>query len=154
MSQGIHPSAPGLAVGITEEMIRSLVDAFYARIRADEVLGPIFNGKIEDWDAHLVKLSAFWSSVTLMTGRYKGTPMPVHAALPGIDRSHFLRWLAIFRDTADEHCPPAAAALFVDRAERIAQSLQMGIAIHRGELVPSPLRARAAAPPTDRPEGR
>lgn len=129
------PKAPGVAAGVTEPLIHDLVHAFYARVRADAVLGPIFNGAIHDWDAHLEKLCAFWSSVTLMTGRYKGTPMKVHADLPGITGDHFDRWLGLFRETAHDVCPPAAAALFIDRAERIAQSLELGIAIHRRQLL-------------------
>ncbi len=127
-----HPKAPGLEASVTEEMIRDLVLAFYARVRRDAVLGPVFNAAIGDWDAHLDKLCAFWSSVTLMTGRYKGTPMKAHAELPQIGAEHFRQWLGLFRTTAAELCPPDAAALFIARAERIADSLQMGIAIHRG----------------------
>lgn len=126
-----HPKAPGAAAGIDETMIRALVDAFYARVRADAVLGPIFNARVGDWDEHLAKLADFWSSVVLMSGRYKGRPMPVHAAIPDISDAHFQRWLQLFAATAREVCPPPAAALFVDRALRIANSLQTGIALHR-----------------------
>ena len=131
-----NPKAPGTAVGVTEAMIEKLVHTFYARVRHDPLIGPIFNAAIDDWDAHLSKLCDFWSSVTLMTGRYKGTPMRVHTELPGIAHEHFVRWLALFQATALTTCPPRAADLFVDRAHRIAESLQMGIALHRGELVP------------------
>ena len=134
-ARDIHPKAPGIAAGVTEDVIHKLVHGFYARVRADEVLGPIFNSAIEDWDHHLEKLCAFWSSVTLMTGRFKGSPMRVHAELPGISSTHFDRWLAIFRETARELCTPDAAALFIDRAERIAQSLELGISVHRGQFV-------------------
>ena len=134
-----------MAAGITEPMIRTLVVTFYDRVRADPLLGAVFNRVIDDWDAHLDKLCNFWSSVTLMTGRYKGTPMQAHAALPDITPAHFERWLALFQLTATRTCPPEAAAVFVDRANRIAESLQMGIAIHRGEgIVPSAKRAPAA----------
>lgn len=129
------PKAPGFSAGVTEPVIRTLVHAFYARVRADAVLGPIFNGAIDDWDAHLDKLCAFWSSVTLMSGRYKGTPMKVHADLAGISGDHFDRWLGLFRETARDVCPGPAAALFIDRAERIAQSLELGIAVHRGQML-------------------
>lgn len=142
------PKAPGISAGVTEPIIHDLVHAFYARVREDDVLGPIFNGAIEDWDAHLEKLCAFWSSVTLMSGRYKGTPMKVHAELPGIVGAHFDRWLGLFRETAHDVCPPAAAALFIDRAERIAQSLELGIAVHRGQIL-SP-GERLVAADTDR----
>jgi hemoglobin len=126
--------APGAAVGVTEEMIHTLVHAFYAKVRQDPVLGPIFNAAIGDWDEHLEKLVDFWSSVTLMTGRFKGAPMAVHARLPEIGEAHFARWLQLFRETAAEACPPPAAALFVARAEMIGQSLQLGIAASRSEL--------------------
>jgi hemoglobin len=140
-----HPKAPGIEAGVTEPMIRELVNKFYARVRRDAVLGPVFEAAIDNWPAHLDKLCAFWSSVTLMTGRYKGTPMKAHAELPEINSEHFRSWLALFRATAAEICPPAAAALFADRAERIAESLQLGIALHRGELP----AARSGAPPRE-----
>ena len=125
--------SPGYPLGVTEPMIHALVHAFYDKVRADEVLGPIFAAKIEDWGPHLGKMCDFWSSVTLMSGRYHGTPMIAHARLP-IEAGHFDRWLRLFEQTAGEVCPPEAAALFVDRSRRIAQSLQMGIAVTRGEL--------------------
>jgi hemoglobin len=129
------PSGPGSPVGVTEPMITALVTAFYAKVRADPALGPIFNRVIaeEDWPAHLEKLAAFWSSVTLMTGRFKGAPMQAHARIPDIRPTHFARWLHLFRQTAEEVCPPEAAALFAAKFEMIAQSLQLGIAASRGE---------------------
>lgn len=130
--QAPHPKAPGLEHAISEEMIATLVHTFYARVRADQLLGPIFERHVEDWDEHLAKLCAFWSSVALMTGRYKGRPIPAHAAIPEISGRHFVRWLDIFRRTAVETCPPGAAALFIDRAERIAGSLEGGLALYRG----------------------
>jgi len=131
--------APGAPVGVTEAMCRDLVDAFYARVRADPELGPIFNTAIGDrWDAHLAKLTDFWSSVMLMTGRFKGSPMAVHAALPRAEPADFARWLALFHQTALEVCPPEAAALFRAKADMIAQSLQLGIAVNRGVLPLTP----------------
>lgn len=133
--------SPGYPLGVTEEMIETLVRAFYGKVRADETLGPIFAARIEDWEPHLRKMFDFWSSVTLMSGRYHGTPMPAHARIAEIQPAHFTRWLQLFGETAREVCPPEAAALFVDRSQRIAQSLQMGIAVTRGEL--PPLHGRA-----------
>jgi hemoglobin len=127
-----HPKSPGLAAGITEDMIRELVHAFYAAVRRDPLLGPIFNAKVADWDEHLATLCRFWSSVTLLTGAYKGRPMLVHAAIPDLGATHFARWLALFKETAERVCPAAAAEIFVDRSQRIAESLQAGIAMSRG----------------------
>jgi hemoglobin len=126
-------NAPGFAVGIDEKLIGELVDRFYSAVRKDPVLGPVFGARVKDWDEHLTKLRAFWSSVVLMTGSYKGRPMPVHAAIAEISGAHFERWLELFAVTARNVCPPPAAALFIDRSERIAQSLQMGISISRGD---------------------
>ena len=132
--------SPGYPLGVTEAMIETLVRAFYGRIRTDPTLGPIFAARIGDWEPHLRKMVDFWSSVTLMSGRYHGAPMPAHARIAEIGPEHFARWLALFAETAREVCPPEAAALFVDRSQRIAQSLQLGIAVTRGEL--PPLHAR------------
>ena len=126
---------PGVAVGVTEAMIHDLVHAFYANVRADPAIGPIFNRLIGDrWDVHLAKLCDFWSSVLLMTGRFKGSPMAVHIGLAEIRPPHFARWLQLFKQTAEARCPPDAAALFVAKSEMIGQSLQLGIAAGRGEL--------------------
>jgi hemoglobin len=122
--------------GITETMIEELVRAFYAKVRADEVLGPIFEAKIRDWEPHLQQMFAFWSSVALMTGRYHGTPMVKHNRLP-VDASHFDRWLGLFEETAREVCPPQAVAHFMERARRIASSLEMGVAGAQGVILGS-----------------
>ncbi|MGD9804054.1 MAG: group III truncated hemoglobin [Hyphomicrobiaceae bacterium] len=138
MPRDPHPKAPGTPIGITEPMIKKLVHTFYARVRIDPMIGPIFNRTIDDWDAHLEKLCAFWSSVMLMTGRYKGSPMRAHVELPDITPAHFQRWLALFQATAIRTCPPVAAQVFIDRSRRIAESLQLGIVMHRGESVVPP----------------
>jgi hemoglobin len=124
--------APGYAAGVDEAMIRALVHAFYGRVRADPQLGPIFEREVKDWDAHLAKLCDFWSSVMLMTGRFKGAPMAAHARLEDIQPAHFARWLELFGQTADKVCPPRAADLFQSKARTIGRSLEMGIAVSRG----------------------
>lgn len=110
--------------GLDETLLAELVHRFYAKVRADAALGPIFAERIEDWGPHLDRMAAFWSSVALMTGRYHGAPVPKHAGLP-VTWAHFERWLALFRETARETCPPAGAAHVIARAERIARSLHM-----------------------------
>lgn len=120
--------------GIDEVMIDRVVRAFYARVRDDALLGPVFDARIADWETHLQRMCAFWSSVALMTGRYHGRPMDKHAPLP-VDARHFDRWLALFEETAYEICPPPAAAHFIERARRIAESLELGVAGHNGVLL-------------------
>jgi hemoglobin len=130
--------------GIDEAMIETLVRAFYARVREDDVLNPIFSSRIEDWEPHLARMCEFWSSVALMTGRYHGQPMAKHLPLP-IEGGHFDRWLALFEATARDVCPPKAADHFIDRARRIAESLEMGIATMSGVLLGKGQRFRRSA---------
>lgn len=122
------------ATGIDEALIDRLVEAFYDRVRDDDLIGPIFATRVEDWGPHLAQMKLFWSSVALSTGVYQGRPMPKHLPLP-IDARHFDRWLTLFRQTARDLCPPVAADHFIERAERIAQSLELGIAGANGVLL-------------------
>jgi hemoglobin len=117
---------------ITDEDIARLVPRFYARIRRDEVLGPIFNDAIEDWPHHLAKLEAFWSSVILTTGRYQGQPRVAHLKhADHMTRENFGRWLGLWAEVTDEEFGPHAAAAFQEKAGRIAESLQLGVQYHR-----------------------
>ncbi|NBB62953.1 preprotein translocase subunit TatC [Pseudomonas sp. ODNR1LW] len=120
--------------GIDEAMIDALVETFYARVRDDRLIGPIFANRISDWGPHLAQMKLFWSSVALSTGVYQGRPMPKHLPLP-IDARHFDRWLEIFVETANQLCPPVAAKHFIERARRIAESLELGIANANGVLL-------------------
>ena len=122
------------STGITEAMIEQLVRGFYARVRSDAALAPVFEARISDWEPHLQRMCAFWSSVALMSGRYHGTPMVKHTPLP-VDAGHFDRWLELFEATAGEICPPKAAAHFIERARRIAASLELGVASGQGVLL-------------------
>lgn len=101
---------------------------FYAKVRKDAKIGPIFNRVIgDDWDQHLAKMCDFWSSVMLLTGDYKGNPMVAHIRLKMIQPEHFEHWLALFEETATEQCVPDVAALFIAKAQNIARSLQLGM---------------------------
>ncbi len=120
---------------LDEAMIHDVVHGFYAAIRRDALLGPIFDAAIaaEKWPVHLAKMCDFWSATLLRTGRYDGRPLPPHLELPGLGEAHFRRWLALFRDTVAARCAPEIAGLFMDRALRIAHSFRLAIAFHRGE---------------------
>ena len=117
--------------GIDEPLIRRLVHGFYDAVRCDPLLGPVFAARVYDWEEHLEAMCDFWSGVALATGRYKGRPMQKHLPL-GLSPVHFERWLALFAAAAERLCPPPAAAFFIARARRIAESLQLGIAHSSG----------------------
>lgn len=119
-----HPAAPGLLVGVDEDLIRRIVVAFYARIRRDPQLAPIFDEAIRDWPAHLERMCDFWSSIILITGAYKGGVVEAHAGLAALAPRHFERWLELFNGAAAELGGAAQASLFSARALRIARRIE------------------------------
>lgn len=124
----------------TEDEVATLVHTFYARVRQDELLGPIFESHVEEWDHHLAKLVDFWSAILRRTGRFSGAPMPKHAAVPGLSAKLFQRWLNLFRENAAAQSNQAMARQACAMAERIAESLWMGYQINRDpDAVPTAL---------------
>lgn len=116
---------------IDETSIPPLVERFYTRVRVDPLLAPVFTA-VEDWEDHYRRLSDFWSSVMLSTGRYKGNPVALHLLhAASMTPERFERWLALWRATADEMLPPEAARAVRVTAERIAESLQLAVTYRR-----------------------
>ncbi len=132
-----------MTVQPSEDDIRRLVAAFYARVRQDALLGPVFAGAIGGseaaWERHVARLCDFWSSVMLTSGRYHGDPFSAHLRLATISPPMFDRWLAVFGETCAELFAPPLAGAFCQRAERIARSLRMGLF----ERLPAARAARA-----------
>lgn len=112
---------------ITEESIRQLVDKFYARVREDAVLSPVFESKLAGkWQLHMPRMYAFWTKVLLGTGEFQSNVFGKHMVLSGIEKDHFVRWLALFRGTSIEVFGADGAQAPLQVAERIAASLQLG----------------------------
>jgi hemoglobin len=123
------------AIGVDAGFVSAFVDAFYARIRADELLGPIFTERVADWDDHLGRMKRFWRSVLFSSGEYSGSPMPKHMAIPALDAGHFGHWLDLFYSTLRElGAREEAVQLVGSRARLIADSLLTGIAVQNGGL--------------------
>ncbi|MEA1648931.1 group III truncated hemoglobin [Nitrospirillum sp. BR 11164] len=116
-----------------EPLIATLVSQFYARVRRDPDLGPVFNQAIRDWDHHLETLTAFWSALLLpperhTAARYKGNPMAAHLKhLERLTPALFDRWLALWSEATADVLPPDAATDALAKAARIATSLQLGL---------------------------
>lgn len=127
--------------GIDEAMIEILVRSFYGKVRQDALLEAVFDERISDWEQHLQRMCAFWSSVALMSGRHHGQPMDKHLPLP-VDARHFDRWLTLFGEKAQDFCPHAAAAHFIEQAQGVAESLELGIAGRNGDLLMKRQRLR------------
>lgn len=103
----------------TMDDIRSLVDTFYGTVREDDLIGPIFLGKITDWSVHLEKMYRFWQTILLEEYTYNGAPFPPHATLP-IQRTHFDRWLNLWYQTVDSLFQGKVAEEAKWRGERMA----------------------------------
>lgn len=127
MTNPTTPSSPSTRAPQPDEAnIRDLVDAFYRRVDDDPLLGPIFARELAGrWDAHLAKMTTFWSSLVLGTKDYRGNVQEAHRPLGDIEPQHFARWLTLFLDTVETRYEPAAAVQFMEPALRIAQSLQL-----------------------------
>lgn len=98
---------------LDEASLSGFLDAFYARVRRDSLIGPVFAAAIPEPD--------------LKTGRYKGNPFGRHQALGILTPEHFARWLGLFAETANARFEPGIAALLIERAHRIGDSLKAGL---------------------------
>lgn len=127
-------SGPGPEL-CTEAEVTVLVHDFYARVRQDPQLGPIFDAHVKDWPAHLAQLVDFWSAMLRGTRRFQGSPMASHMVLPGLTAELFERWLLLFRQTTAESPNPRLTAEANDMATRVAgnfwQRYQQGHGLNR-----------------------
>jgi hemoglobin len=105
------------------------------------MLGPVFNDAVHDWPEHFDKLAAFWSSITLTTGRYKGNPMIAHLKhVRRITPVMFDRWLTLWREATEEAMPSEAAEEFQIKAARIAESLKLALFFRINPATPTGIR--------------
>ena len=120
----------GAAAGLNEPLIRTVILAFYDKVRGDSLLAPIFEEAIGDnWDHHIERIILFWLTATGLQRGYDGRSfMPAHLRHSSIRPDHLPRWLELFCRTADEQCGPEEARALVDIAERMAQTLTIGLA--------------------------
>lgn len=120
-----------------DDIVR-LVNAFYDRVRGDDLLGPIFNDIAKvDWDEHLPKMYAFWSSVLFGTTGFRGNPLAVHRALAQrtpLTGVEFDRWVTLFHTTIDELFSGRVADDAKVRVLRIAATMQYHIEADRSAV--------------------
>ncbi len=124
--------AAAAALGVDEHYVSELVERFYAAIREDDLLGPIFAERVESWPEHLSRMKSFWRSILFNSGEFSGNPMVKHVVIPGLEERHFAHWLMLFYATLrDLEGDPGASSLVGERARAIADSLLTGITIRR-----------------------
>lgn len=110
----------------TIDDIKILIDAFYHKVRADELIGPIFNEIAQvNWEHHLPKMYSFWEFLLIGGESYQGNPMEPHRKLNQkvqLKKEFFDRWVEIFRKTVDEHFSGIVAEEAKNKAELIAMT--------------------------------
>jgi hemoglobin len=111
------------AEGITEDLIRDVVAEFYGRARRDGRLGPVFELHVHDWEAHLARMTDFWSAALLRTGRYSGRPVERHRSIDGLNDGDFGRWVELFEATVRDLCQAREAEAFLVRARRLRDAM-------------------------------
>lgn len=117
-----------MQAAIAEADLEQLVPAFYARVRQDDLIGPVFNSAIHDWDHHLIQLVAFWSSVMRSSGRYKGSPVAAHLRHKDIiTPAMFDRWLSLWGEVTAQLLPADKAAAMQAKAATIGESLKLAL---------------------------
>lgn len=112
---------------ITPAQIDEQVAAFYAAVRSDPVLGPVFANHVADWPEHEAKIGRFWRNAILRDRVYDGSPMLAHRQAGDVAPDHFPRWLALFDATLTATQPPETAAAWSAMAHRIGRALAMGV---------------------------
>ncbi|MEM0999712.1 MAG: group III truncated hemoglobin [Bacteroidota bacterium] len=113
--------------------IEQMVDAFYAKVRIDPLLGGIFNGAVQDrWPEHLKKMYRFWETVLLGKHSYAGRPFRPHRDLP-VGEAHFNRWKGLFIETVDHYFAGDKAEEAKRRAELMAGLFRSKIEFFRNQ---------------------
>lgn len=109
----------------TIDDIKVLVDTFYGTVQKDDLIGPIFNEKLNGrWPEHLAKMYTFWQTILLDEYTYSGRPFPPHAQLP-IEKEHFERWLTLFNQTVDSLYEGSVAEEAKSRGNKMAALFQI-----------------------------
>jgi len=117
---------------LTADQIDTVVGKFYAAVRQDADLAPIFNNHIHDWPEHEIKIASFWRNAILRERSYAGNPMQKHRAAGDVKPDHFPIWLGLFDEVLQAELPPHLADEWSRLAHRIGQGLSYGLAMQAG----------------------
>jgi len=115
---------------VTEENLKVFLKAFYDAVQKDDLLGPIFTGRIgtteQDWAPHMERVNMFWCSVLLNTGQFKGKMVPIHNQIPGLETAHFTRWIEVFTPIVNAHYATSPSLDLLIKAQTVLRTLHKG----------------------------
>lgn len=116
---------------LTREDIEILVNAFYEKIRKDELIGFIFTDISHvSWEKHLPVMYNFFENMLFFTGSYTGNPMEIHKhinRLFPLTPAHFMKWILLFNTTVNELFEGKTAELVKQRVKNISTIMQIKI---------------------------
>ncbi|MFI0507756.1 group III truncated hemoglobin [Streptomyces albogriseolus] len=140
----------------TREDIDSLVRAFYARVVADPLIGPLFTEAVDiDWPGHLRIMTDFWESSLLTPGVYRRNALRPHRVLHAVSplrQEHFDRWLSLWTTTVGQMYAGPVADRAVTKAHTVAQALAHNtMGTPRTGKAPGPVTVTVDAYPKRRP---
>ncbi len=120
----------------SREDVAKLIHAFYAEVREDDLLGPIFNSMIKDWDKHLDLLTDFWETNLFFVKKYTGNPLEAHVRTDKfnnhtINEFHFGTWLNLWFKNIDDLFEGENAQLAKNRARNMSTFMNMEIFNHK-----------------------
>lgn len=127
-------------IPLCRSQIEHVVTAFYARVRRDPEIGPVFLDRLSDdagiWRTHEAKIADFWANAILHERSYNGNPMMVHSGISTIKPQMFTRWLDLFDDTLAQELSAEIAAQWSALAHRIGRGLRMGVEMNTPDSGP------------------
>lgn len=134
-----------LAARLGRDTIAAVVDAFYERLRIDPELGPNF-AHVTDWSAVKARITEFWWRD--LGGDRQGpavfNPHAVHRRF-GVRPEQVGPWLAQFEAVLRERLPADAAQVWLDRARRMGEWVQIELSRPGGDGDSPPSRNVAPA---------
>jgi hemoglobin len=116
-----------------EAAIKACVRGFYDLARTDDVLGPVFNKVIRDWDGHLKTMDDFWSGALLGTKRYSAAPFPPHVKLD-MNQDHFDRWRDLWVPCAEKYLPEPMRSKAMSIGEHMAHCWGRAYTTIKGQM--------------------
>lgn len=128
LSTPVTPARPGCERGpVTRERLATLVHSFYADVRADSLLGPVFEHALaERWEPHLDRMVEFWSTVALGSKSFSGNVFGKHMALESVTPAHFSAWVRLWGEHTERLFEPDDARELQFTAHGIARNLFQG----------------------------
>lgn len=118
--------------------VKDLVVTFYEKVRKHDILGPIFNKIITDWEGHFELLTDFWETQLFLKRKYHGNPVTAHQEVDdkinnSVTSEHFGLWLNLWFETIDELFEGETAWIAKNRAQKMSTMLFLKIFEHRNK---------------------